>query len=148
MISRIAASALLAAALAAVPLAAMPQTDNQVVSITRSSGACPKSITVTVVTKQYPGGFTMDYTAQTMGVASPVRVVAALPQRIAFIAQLHPAYASCRGSAKSGDVTFTLSNGTLSFVLTPGKGPNNTYPGALHVNVVKGLPHANMSITD
>ena len=90
----------------------------------------------------------MDYTAQTAAVASSVKVVAATPQRIAFTAAVLRPYASCRGSGKSGDITFSLVNGTFSFVLTPGKGPNNTYPGALHVNVVKGLPHANMSITD
>ena len=148
MIFRIAASTVLAAAFVAVPLAVMAQTAHRFVSITRTTGTCPKAITVTVVTKQYPGGFTMNYTAQTAAVASAPKVVAALPQRIAFTAHLRPAYVSCLGSAKSGDIAVKLGSGTLSFAITPGKGPNNTYPGALHVNVVTGLPHANMSITD
>jgi hypothetical protein len=148
MISRIVASMLLAGALVAAPLAAMSQTDNRTVSIARSAGTCPKSIAVTVVTKQYPGGFTMDYTAQTAMVASNAKVVAATPQRIAFNAALNAAYKSCEGTGKSGDVAFMLHKGNLSYVISPGKGPNNTYPGALHMNVVKGLPNANMSITD
>jgi hypothetical protein len=148
MISRIVASTLFAAALVAAPLAAMSQTNNQTVSIARSAGTCPKSITVAVVTKQYPGGFTMDYTAQTAALASNAKVLAATPQRIAFTATLSAAYKSCEGAGKSGDVAFTLHKGNLGYVISPGKGPNNTYPGALHVNVVKGLPHANLSITD
>jgi hypothetical protein len=148
MISRIAFSAALAAALAAVPLVAMSQTNDQVVAISRVSGTCPKSIAVTVVTKQYPGGFTMDYTAHTAAVAGSAKVVTATPQRIAFTAAALRPYAACRGTGKSGDITFSLAGGTFGFVIAPGKGPNNTYPGALHVNVVKGLPHANMSITD
>jgi hypothetical protein len=148
MIARIAVSTLFAAALAAAPLAAMSQTNNPVVNITRSAGTCPKSIGVTVVTKQYPGGFTMDYTAHTSAVANNAKVLSAAPQRIAFNAALTPAYKSCEGTGKSGDIAFTLHKGNLSYVLSPGKGPNGTYPGALHVNVDKGLPHANMSITD
>jgi hypothetical protein len=148
MISRVAAFTLFAVALAAAPHAAMSQTNSQVVSISRSAGTCPKSIAVTVVTKQYPGGFTMDYTAQTSAVANDAKVMAAMPQRIAFSAALSAAYKSCEGTGKSGDIAFTLHKGNLSYVISPGKGPNNTYPGALHVNVVKGLPHANMSITD
>jgi hypothetical protein len=148
MISRIAASTLFAAALAGAPLAAMSQTNDQTVSIVRSAGTCPKSIGVVVVTKQYPGGFTMDYTAQTLTVANGAKVLSATPRRIAFTAALSRAYKSCEGTGKSGDIAFTLHKGSLSYVISPGKGPNGTYPGALHVTVDKGRPHANMSITD
>jgi len=148
MDSRIALSTAFAAALLAAPVAARSQTNTQAVPITRTAGTCPTSISIAVVTKQYPGGFTMDYTAQTMAVTKNVKVVSSTPQRIAFSASLSPAYASCEGMGKSGDSTFTLHKGTFSYVLAPGRGPNGTYPGALHVNVVNGLPHANMSITD
>jgi hypothetical protein len=147
MDSRIALSLAFAAALVAAPLAGMSQTNTQVVSIA-GKGACPTSISVTVVTKQYPGGFTIDYTAQTTAVAKSVSVVAATPQRIAFTGVLNPAYHSCTGGGKAGDMTFAFASGSLKYTIAPGKGPNGTYPGALHVNVVKGLPHANMSITD
>ena len=148
MISRITLSMLFAVALATAPSAAMSQTNNQAVSITRTAGTCPKSIAVTVVTKQYEGGFTMDYTARTMVPAYSAELLSATPQRIVFDAELRPAYASCEGTGTSSDTSFTLHKGKLMFVLTPGKGPNKTYPGLNELDVHNGLPHANMSITD
>lgn len=148
MDSRIALSLAFAAALVAVPLAGMSQPEVHTVTIVRSAGTCPKTIAVNEVTKPYPGGFTLDYTAQTRAVAKNPKVVSSTPRRIAFTASLSRAYASCEGAGKSGEIAFTLHQGSLSYVIAPLKGPNGTYPGALHVNVVRGLPHANMSITD
>jgi len=148
MISRITMSMLFAVALAAAPSAALPQTDNRAVSITRTAGTCPKSVAVTVVTKQYPGGFTLDYTARTMVAAYSAELLSATPQRIVFDAELVPAYAACEGTGKALDMSFTLHKGKLTFVLTPGKGPNKTYPGLNELDVHAGVPHANMSVTD
>jgi len=148
MVSRTALGAVVALSLALAPLAVRAQTSTLSVSIIRTAGSCPGSITVSVVTKQYPGGFTMDYTAKTAAAANAVKVTASTPQRIAFTGSLLPAYRSCQGVGKSNENAFTLHGGTLSYVISPGKGPNGTYPGALRVNVVKGLPHANVSITD
>jgi hypothetical protein len=134
--------------LAALPLVAAAQSETRTVAIVRSTGACPSSIGVIVVTKQYPGGFTMDYTARTSAVANGFHVVTSTPQRIAYSGSLLAKFSSCAGTGRSGDVTLTLRAGKLSYVISPGKGPNGTYPGALHVNIEKGLPHANVSITD
>ena len=141
-------STLFAVALATAPSAALPQTNNQAVRITRTAGTCPKSVAVTVVTKQYEGGFTLDFTAHTMVPAYSAELLSATPQRIVFDAPLREGYASCEGSGKSGDMSFMLHKGTLTFVLTPGKGPNNTYPGLNELDVHNGVPHANMSTTD
>jgi hypothetical protein len=148
MIRRTVVTALFAGALAAVPLAAVPQTEHHVVTITRSAGTCPKSIAVTVVIKRYDAGALFDYTAQTMVPAYSAQLLSATPQRIVFDAELRPAYASCEGAGKSGETSFTLHKGTLTYVLAPGKGPNNTYPGLIDVGVAKGLPHVNMAVTD
>jgi len=148
MDSRFVFSIAFAASFVVAPLAAMSQPEVHTVTIVHSAGTCPKTIAVSEVTKQYPGGFTLDYTAQTRAVAKNPKVVSSTPRRIAFSASLTPAYASCEGAGKSGEIAFTLHQGTLSYVIAPRKGPNGTYPGALHVNVVRGLPHANMSITD
>jgi hypothetical protein len=148
MVSRIAVCSIVAFGLALAPLAAGAQTENQLIKISHTAGTCPSLIVVAVVTKQYPGGFTMDYTARTGTVANAVKVTVSKPQRIAFSGALLPAYRSCEGAGRAGEGAFTLHAGTLSFVISPGKGPNGTYPGALTVDVERGLPHAHMSITD
>jgi hypothetical protein len=148
MRSPIVPATLFAVALAVAPTVAMSQTTNQTVTITRTAGTCPRSVAVTVVTKQYPGGFTLDYTARTMVPAYSAELLAATPQRIVFDAPLRESYASCEGTGKARGLSFTLHKGTLTFVLTPGKGPNNTYPGLNELDVHNGVPHANMSVTD
>lgn len=148
MVLRSSVCSIVALALALVPLAAAAQTDNQFIRISHTAGTCPVSIVVVVVTKQYPGGFTMDYTARTGTVANAVKLTVSKPQRIAFSGALLPAYRSCEGAGRTRDMAFTLHAGMLNYVISPGKGPNGTYPGELHVNVEGGLPHAHMSITD
>jgi hypothetical protein len=134
--------------LAAVPLAALSQTTTQTVAIVRSSGTCPKSIAITVKTKQYAGGVMLDYTAQTMVPAYTAELVSATPQRIVFDAQLHEAFASCEAAGRSGAFSFTLHKGKLTYVLTNAKGPDAVYPGLLDVSVDDGLPHVKMAIPD
>jgi len=150
MTIRTVASALLAFACVSVAAdAEQTQTTTVKVAIARTAGTCPATIPIKITTTGYEGGVTLDITAQTMGAAYVSELLSATPQRIAFAADLRPPYESCEGSGRSKEAlsSFTMHRGKLSFVVTPGVGPNATPPGLLDVSV-DGTPHVKMAFTD
>lgn len=140
--------AVLACTFAALPLPAPAQRTSQSVRIVRTAGACPASIAVAVTTKQYAGGGMFDYVAQTTPAAYVAELVSATPQHVVFDAQLVPAYASCEGAGTADEYRFNLHKGKLTFTLSPGKGPDNVYPGLIDVGIVKGMPHVSLAVPD
>ena len=144
------ASALLISTFAATPsLAAPASIKGLAVSIARITGTCPATIPVVVGVTRYEGGAVFDVTAQTLSAAYASKLLSATPQRIAFDADLRPAYASCEGSGRSKDglYRFALHRGKLTYVVVPGKGPAGTVPGLLDVGV-NGTPHVKMAFAD
>ena len=116
----------------------------------RVAGTCPAAIAVRTVSQGYEGGVNLDISAKTLTVAYVSELVSATPKRLEFSAELRPAYASCRGAGHSADGqhAFTLKVGKLTYVLTPGLGPNATPPGITDVEVVGGFPRVLMAFSD
>jgi hypothetical protein len=120
------------------------------VHIVRSAGTCPAAIAVRTVSQGYEGGVKLDISAKTLTAAYVSELVSATPKRLEFSAELRPAYASCQGAGHSSDGkhTFTLKAGKLTYVLTPGLGPNATPPALSDVEVVGGFPRVLMAFSD
>jgi hypothetical protein len=120
------------------------------VHIVRSAGTCPAAIAVRTASQGYEGGVKLDISVKTLAVAYVSELVSATPKRLEFSAQLRPAYASCRGAGHSvdGKHAFTLKAGRLTYVLTPGLGPNATPPAITDVEVVGGFPRVTMAFSD
>ncbi|MDQ6926468.1 MAG: hypothetical protein M3154_09555, partial [Candidatus Eremiobacteraeota bacterium] len=64
-----------------------------------------------------------------------------------FEADLRPAYASCVGTGRDGDDTFTLRRGKLTFVIT-NEISSGVYPAILELDVKGGNPHVSLGIAD
>jgi hypothetical protein len=120
------------------------------VHVVRSAGTCPTAIDVRIVSQGYEGGVKLDISAKTLSAAYVSELVSATPKRLEFNAQLRPAYGACQGAGHSpdGKHTFTLKAGTLTYVLTPGLGPNATPPAITDVEVVGGFPRVLMAFSD
>jgi hypothetical protein len=120
------------------------------VHIVRSAGTCPAAIAVRTASQGYEGGVKLDISVKTLAVAYVSELVSATPKRLEFNAELRPAYASCRGAGHSvdGNHTFTLKAGKLTYVLSPGLGPNATPPAITDVEVVGGFPRVMMAFSD
>jgi len=127
--------------------ASSPELNTVGVAIVRAVGTCPATIRIRVASTYFEGGYTLDITAMTSDVAYVSELRSATPQQIVFNAKLRPAYESCKGSGRSKDNAhrFTLQNGTLTYVITPRKDPNNS-PRLNDVSV--SPPHVNMSFAD
>jgi hypothetical protein len=120
------------------------------VHVVRSGGTCPAAIAVRIVSQGYEGGVKLDISAKTLAVAYVSELVSATPKRLEFSAELRPAYAACLGAGHSADGkhAFTLKAGKLTYVLTPGLGPNATPPAISDVEVVGGFPRVLMAFSD
>ncbi|HEY0615603.1 MAG TPA: hypothetical protein VGC96_13210 [Candidatus Elarobacter sp.] len=143
--------ALLAFASATLPCAAaaLGETHTTSVTIARTAGTCPKTMAVRVVTQGYEGGVTLQISPQTFAVAFVGELVSATPQRIEFRAALRPAYASCRGTGRSHDGdAFVFGGGNISYVLSPVKGPNATWPVLLDLSSEGQNPRLKIAFSD
>jgi hypothetical protein len=135
---------------ASLPATALPGAETIAVHIARTAGTCPASVAVRVLTTPYEGGATFDVRAQTSAVAFVSELASATPQRIAFEADLKPAYASCEGAGTSADrmYAFVLRAKKLRYLIVPGKGPNATYPVLLLITTEGVDPRVKMGFSD